>query len=956
MSLAAFFLSAVALGSTPDWLDHYLAGSRALEQRDHATARVELERGLELLPRHAGTAYQLACAHAVAGERDAALEWLTKAVEFGFNDAAVARWDADLASVLGDPRCEALLAPLRLRHVSPRPLPLIDARARPPVDVVSRDTSKATLHRAQLWDARTGERIAALERAGEVARSVAISPDGRLVALGGTRDDWRTNFVRVHDGVTGVAICELPAAMGHTPSVGFSVDNLRLVVTGDKVYAERATVWDTRTWSLVATVTTPDCKSATSSPRAKFLALVESPSGTRSNVVLWNVDTNALIARQDDRFSSSQVYARFTPDDARVALYSPQDPLVLVMDTRDGRLLQALFDLTRPHDAVFTHAGHGLWCAGRDGSLVLWDLDTAQIVRRIETHQRRLKGIALGETPETLRLETWDDETGLLDLRTETARWTRFRPRPFTIDAGTARAGRVGDDVFWLGGSDGSLRAIDRSTGRSRKLLQVAPCSIAALGISTCGRRVAALDVDDVLHVLDADDGTEVGRIESLTGNPEGWRGVAIEFSADDRTCALRDSSGAVHVLDTTSWTRVADLASDSKRACPFALSAERALIATTAGTGRVVLHSTRTGELVSPPLQVEGTVLSLAFEPMSSRLWIGTDKSRVEVLDTDTGKLVRRLEHGDLDDMDGETEIGSITFDRTGSRASIGTAGYGGIALWDVATSRRLWSFAYEYGANPSALLSAFSRDGAQLFVWGQMWSTGRVVETEHGHTVLDLADREVRQIVVAGDSLPAALVTRRGTELVRPEQTLTRIDYEHGGWILQADTGHVDGSREALDHARMQLTQGWYTLAALDSLDALGELDGLAAVIVDPKKVAARAAGIAVDGIAPIDVPTLDWSTPQPRVVVLATDAKEIELTALSQDARGILAFEVMRDGVRERIEAAPEPDDATRARWSAKIARPVAGAAVELRVRAIATSGVMSRPLRIAVAAQP
>lgn len=49
-------------------------------------------------------AYNVACAHARSGHRDAALAWLDQAVTFGFRDSALLDGDPDLATVRSDPR------------------------------------------------------------------------------------------------------------------------------------------------------------------------------------------------------------------------------------------------------------------------------------------------------------------------------------------------------------------------------------------------------------------------------------------------------------------------------------------------------------------------------------------------------------------------------------------------------------------------------------------------------------------------------------------------------------------------------------------------------------------------------------------------------------------------------------------------------------------------------------
>jgi hypothetical protein len=57
----------------------------------------------------AAAVYNIACAHALMGNREAALEWLGRSVEAGFRDLGHARLDPDLALIREDPRFEKIL-------------------------------------------------------------------------------------------------------------------------------------------------------------------------------------------------------------------------------------------------------------------------------------------------------------------------------------------------------------------------------------------------------------------------------------------------------------------------------------------------------------------------------------------------------------------------------------------------------------------------------------------------------------------------------------------------------------------------------------------------------------------------------------------------------------------------------------------------------------------------------
>ncbi len=79
-------------------------GYTSLQARDYPTALDAFRRALELNYRVGTSSYNMACAYALQGDRDAAFEWLRKAEESGFKVAEHARRDDDLDRLHRDPR------------------------------------------------------------------------------------------------------------------------------------------------------------------------------------------------------------------------------------------------------------------------------------------------------------------------------------------------------------------------------------------------------------------------------------------------------------------------------------------------------------------------------------------------------------------------------------------------------------------------------------------------------------------------------------------------------------------------------------------------------------------------------------------------------------------------------------------------------------------------------------
>ena len=102
------------LQAKPDDVRALLLGAvQAAHEGNAERARLLGERAMVARPDDFSTAYNVACAHAILGEHDRALELLDRAVRHGRGNLAWIEHDTDFAALRGHPRFEAILARLR---------------------------------------------------------------------------------------------------------------------------------------------------------------------------------------------------------------------------------------------------------------------------------------------------------------------------------------------------------------------------------------------------------------------------------------------------------------------------------------------------------------------------------------------------------------------------------------------------------------------------------------------------------------------------------------------------------------------------------------------------------------------------------------------------------------------------------------------------------------------------
>jgi beta-lactamase regulating signal transducer with metallopeptidase domain/Flp pilus assembly protein TadD len=91
-------------------------GFTALQARDIQTGIDAFNRAIALNYRVGTSSYNIACGHALAGNRDAAFQWLEKARVAGFDLADYLGDDEDLESLENDPRWDALVDKAGAKH------------------------------------------------------------------------------------------------------------------------------------------------------------------------------------------------------------------------------------------------------------------------------------------------------------------------------------------------------------------------------------------------------------------------------------------------------------------------------------------------------------------------------------------------------------------------------------------------------------------------------------------------------------------------------------------------------------------------------------------------------------------------------------------------------------------------------------------------------------------------
>ena len=618
-----------------------------------------------------------------------------------------------------------------------------------------------------------------------LVRSVAFSPDGRLLATGST-----DRTVRLWEVASGR---EVRAIAGHRSSVNsvmFSADG-RLLMSSD---CYRPKLWDARTgeeqarkfirgrggWVKPATLS-PDTKLLAAGRQDKTVTLWDAATGRKvlrlkghqgtvlsvaysadgktlacasrdRTVIVWDVRERPVLSpwrwlrprklRTLKGHQGSVLSVAVSPDGRFVASGSA-DGTAKVWDLRksgfripwSGTAGQPMHTLRGHDDTVFAVAfspdGRLLATAGRDRTVKMWKAATGGEMRTFKGHTGYVstvafspdgRTIASGGTDRSIRL--WDVTNGM-EIRA-----LRNRTRPVNAVA-------LSPDGRWLasGRSDRTVRVWDLATGRQVQRLTGHAREVECVTFNPDGGLLASGSRDKTVKLWDVASGRG---IRALTGQAYAVRWAT--FSPDGRTLAVGGMAKGLKLWDLETGQATVTLNGHTTPVRCAAFTPDGRCLATGAHRdGAVRLCDLATGREVRAFRHFHGTPTAVAISPdgklLAASFWtamscVESSWSSVVIWDIATGRtLVRR---GALTRFPG-ARVPSLSFSPD-TRQLICASGASSV-IWDVETGqevRRLEGHVRTVSSvatSPDGRLLASSGRGGTIRLWN--WHTGRLIAT---------------------------------------------------------------------------------------------------------------------------------------------------------------------------------------------------------------------------------
>jgi WD40 repeat protein len=557
----------------------------------------------------------------------------------------------------------------------------------------SRSVLTAAEEGARLWDVATGEVRAEFPYTGSASGRfgfAALSPDGRLVAIGPGFGPARDSRVRVLNASTGRPVAEFEGEPFGPESFSRDGRHLLLQVGGDQVSViDVASERVIRVFSLGSGVY-----------HATF-----SPDGTRvftGQIVgasVWEVPTGQRVELAGH--AGAVIMGSFSADGERAVTVS-EDGTGRVWDAQTGQALGVLAGHVGMDFATFMPDGRSVvstggrelrvWEVGGGESSVLRGHEGPVVSARFSPDGRSL--ISSGELGGTARV--WDLATAreTLVLRPPispgqdlllfaefspdgrlavTTGLTRGGPPPEAGGPGgpkdpgpTAAPPEQPPTILWDLESGTARTELDPPQDDPLKICSLEGCSALDAAVSPDGKRVATVGDDGLLHVWDAEKATGLESIALATDGPEDPTlrgGVGVDWSPEGTRLIALTGDGVAHLFDTTTFDRI---------------------------------RSFRPRE-ISPGRAEPGRP---EFDPDGSRFAVGYPDGTARVWEARSGRLLAELPHAG--------PVHDVAFSSDGR--FLVTASGDAPTIWDLASQRPLGQL---FGHDAAVLTVDFSPEG---------------------------------------------------------------------------------------------------------------------------------------------------------------------------------------------------------------------------------------------------
>ncbi|MGB3652823.1 MAG: CHAT domain-containing protein [Rivularia sp. (in: cyanobacteria)] len=518
----------------------------------------------------------------------------------------------------------------------------------------------------RLWNVETGQCLQILTGHTSEIQSVAFNRDGTQLASGSN-----DKTVRLWNIQTGQC---LKVFLGHTNNITFvsfhPFDEKLITASTDNTV---------RLWNI----STGECLQIFNIPINWLLAIALShdgilATGSDGNAVkFWDIETGECIRTLPD-YNSFVWTVAFSNDDKTIVTGS-EDNTIKIWDIETGECLQTLREHQQRVWLVDLHPDNQILSISEDQTIKLWDISSRRCLKTLKGYSNWILSLAFSPDNQTLASSSQDGKIRLWDIKT--GQCNLILEGHEKIVSAIAFAPQHLPNCLLVSGSDDNTIKIWNHQGECLQTLRGHEGWVYSVAFSPNGNLVASGSRDNQVKVWNWQTGecqhTFVGhqnRVKSVNFNHLGnvlasasddktikiWdvnnrtclqtftghqdRIDCVVFSPDASIIASASCDKTINIWDMNTGECLHVLQSHTHRIRMVAFSQEGEILASCSDDGTVKLWDGYTGENIRTLSGHDKAVWAIAISPDNSILASGSEDQTIKLWDMQTGECIKTL------------------------------------------------------------------------------------------------------------------------------------------------------------------------------------------------------------------------------------------------------------------------------------------------------------------------